>query len=435
MKKNIRTKVLLMGAVFLVTMVFVSTIASAAIVQTVNQSGADAAGWASAIWGTPAAVATAANDYETTNTFFVRTPNNSTPAAFAGKSLTIVSGGTLYLKNNGGAANVNLVLNGGTITFHGGTATTPSPLSGTIQVIADSRINTDQTSPNNRDIWLQSAISGSANLTVAMIIATNSVMLSGTNFAYTGNWTNTSGFIQIVSGSTNALGSGNVTLVNASTSLTINSTNGMVINNLISGLGSVIKLNTNTVTLNGNNAFTGSMVISNGVLKVGNATAISTASLISLAGGTLDVGLIGGLTLNPAGQNMNCRGTVTSNLMASTANALNFNLTATTNDILNVSGSLTFDGNPTLNLALTTYKPSGIYRLINYIGTIQGGGFFNLVPPVGSTETFVLDTNTPGQVNLIVTGITHNLIWVGDGSANNWDTTSPNWTGDTNIFR
>src|SRR6266850_2771229 len=225
MKTIFRTRALFLGATILGTTLFAGRAAAAVIVQTVNQSGADINGWASAIWGTPAAVANSSNDYETTNTFFVRTPNNSTPAAFAGKSLTIDSGGTLYLKHNGGAAAVNLVLNGGTITFHGGTTATPSPLSGTIQVLADSRINSDQGSPNNRDIWLQSPISGSANITVAMNIVTNGVFLSGSNSAYSGNWTNSGGFVQILSGTTNALGSGSVILVNANNLLTINSTN------------------------------------------------------------------------------------------------------------------------------------------------------------------------------------------------------------------
>ena len=63
-------------------------------------------------------------------------------------------------------------------------------------------------------------------------------------------------------------------------------------------------------------------------------------------------------------------------------------------------GTLTLDGNPTLNLTLAGYKPSGTYRLINYTGTIQGGGSFNLVPPVGSSESFSIDTSVAGQVNL-----------------------------------
>jgi fibronectin-binding autotransporter adhesin len=444
MKKNIRSHALLLGATVLGTILFAGSPApGATILQTVTEgAGID---WTAASWGTPAAVANGANNYETPNSSFtVRTPNKNLTGLystnFAGLSLQIDPGGIFYLKHGGNATNacvVNLIMNGGTITYHGGFAPTPAPLAGTIQVIADSTINTDQTGANSADIWLLSSISGNSNLTVNMGSTTNGVVLFGNNIAYTGNWTNagtsTSTFIKIMSGTTNALGSGSVNLVNANP-LIINSTNNMVISNTISGLGSVVKQNTNVVTLSGNNTFTGPVQISGGVLQLGNGGAVTNASLISLAGGTLDASSIGGLTLNPAGQNMNCNGTVIGSLTTATPNTNNFNLTATTNDILNVTGSLTLNGNPTLNLALSGAKPSGVYRLINYSGTIQGGGSFNLVPPAGSTETFQVDTSTPGQVNLIVTGITLNLTWVGDGSANNWDTTSPNWTGDTNVY-
>ena len=416
-----------------------SELASAAtIVQTVNQSGADANGWASAIWGTPAAIANGANDYLTTNGFFVRTPNNNTPAAFVGISLT-VSNGTLYLKHNNGVANVNLTLNGGTITYHGGPGGSNSPIAGAIQVLTApvapaSTISSDQTGTANIPIWILSPISGTGNLTVN-VLSNGVVALLGTNSNFSGNWTNTSGTIVVGNGSLNALGSGLLSLnFSTSTFLRFDSTNNLVITNSIIGLGNVVKMNSNTVTLNGNVTYTGATTISNGVLQIGANSSLTNSSVISLAGGTVDASLIGGLALGSSGQRMNCKGTVIGNLTASTTNTLNFNLTASTNDVLNVTGSLTLNGNPNLNLALNGFKPSGTYRLINYTGTIQGGGSFTLNPPSGSTETFALDTSTPGQVNLVVTGSSLNLTWVGDGSANLWDTNAANWSGSTNVY-
>jgi fibronectin-binding autotransporter adhesin len=443
MKTKIQTKSLLMGASVLGMILFVGATAPAAnILQTVTEgSGTD---WTAASWGSPAAVANSANTYETpSSSFTARTPNKNLTGLyttnFAGSSLQIDTGGILYLKHGGNAADaagVNLVLNGGAMTFHGAFAPTPAPVAGTLQVIANSTINTDQTGANSADIWLLSSVSGSSNLTLNMNTTTNGLVLFGNNSAYTGNWTNagSSSFIEILSGTTNALGSGSVTMANANDSLIINSTNNMVIANQIIGPGSLVKLNTNLVNLSGNNTFTGPVQINAGVLQLGTSGAITNASLISLAGATLDASLIGGLTLNPAGQSMNCNGTVIGNLTVGTTNTNNFTLTATTNNILNVTGSLTLNGNPTLNVLLSGYKPSGVYRLINYSGTIQGGGSFNLVPPAGSTETFQLDTSTPGEVNLIVTGVVVNLTWVGDGAANDWDTTSPNWAGVTNVY-
>jgi autotransporter-associated beta strand protein len=447
MKSNNRTKALLLGATLLGTVLFSGATASAQnILQNLSQSTSGVGGgngdWDSAIWGSGNLGPTSSHTYETPSGLYVRTDNNTAttvPPAFAGNSLQIDSGGTLYLKNsssgtNPAAAVVNLVLAGGSILFHGANNTGTSTLGGTLVVSSNSLITTDQTGSNVRNIGLQSSISGSGNLTLNMLTTAFGLILSGNNSAYTGNWSDSVGFIEILSGTTNALGSGSVTLAGANELLILNSTNQLVINNPISGPGSVLTTNTNTVVLGGANTFTGSAVISGGTLQIGAGSSLTNASLISLTNkGTLDASLIGGLTLN-AGQNMNCNGTVISNLTAATGNTLNFNLNPTTNDILNVTGSLTLNGAPNLNLAQSGYVPGGIYRLINYGGSIQGGGLFNLVPPTGSSETFALDTSTPGQVNLIVTGVTYNLTWAGDGSANDWDTSSPNWTGGSNVF-
>jgi len=373
----------------------------------------------------------------------LRTLNTASAQTFAGDSLIITNGGALYLKHAGVVATANVVLSGGQIIEHGGgTGSTTTPLGGTLQVLTDTTaqyvIGSDQGS-GNHDIWLQSTLSGSGNLIVNMLAnLPNTLALYGTNSAYSGNWTNNNGTIEMRSGSVNALGSGSVTMTTAnSTFLSFNSTNNLVINNPIYGNGNVIKLNTNTVTLNTNNTYTGATTISNGVLKIGANSSITDSSVISLVGGigTLDVSAVGGLVMNSAAsQGMNCNGTVIGNLTVSAGNTLKFNLTPTTNDILNVTGSLTLNGSPSLNLTLSGFKPSGTYRLINYSGTIPGGGAFTLVPPAGSSETFGLDTSTPGQVNLVVAGAVNNLIWVGDGSQNNWDTTTANWTGGTNIF-
>ena len=174
-----------------------------------------------------------------------------------------------------------------------------------------------------------------------------------------------------------------------------------------------------------------------GLLRIGANSSITNSTAVSLAGGTLDVSPIGGLVL-VSNQQVNCNGSITGNLTASSSgtltNILNFNLTQNTNNILNISGSLTLNGTPNISLTLNGSKPNGIYRLINYSGTIQGGGSFTLTPPAGSSETFVLNTSTPGQVNLVVSGaVVHNLTWVGGVNAN-WDQTTANWAGDATVF-
>ncbi len=467
MKINIRTKSAFVGAAIIGVILSVCRRASAAtFANVINQSGGG--DWTQAIWsgpGAPPAFATSGNDYlvggPLGGTFnAVRTINTAvTPQSFAGDHLILTNGGVLYLKNAGAACTANMILDGGQIIFHG-SGGQGVQLGGTLQVNLNNNtiggpggttgsvfynLGQDQTAGNTRNILLQANVSGNGNLIVNMGVisagSVNTVQISGTNTAFTGSWTNNQGTLEIESGSVNPLGSGPVILgVLNNTFLSFNTTNDLLITNSISGSGSVIKFNTNTVTLNGINAFTGRTTISNGVLRIGANSSITNSTLISLAGGTLDASPIGGLVLNVASnQQMNCNGFITGNLTASSSgtltNVLNFNLTPSTSDILNVSGSLTLNGNPNISLTLNGSKPNGTYRLINYSGTIQGGGSFTLTPPTGSSETFVLTNSAPGAIDLIVSGaVVHNLTWAGDGTANNWDTTSANWTGDANKF-
>jgi autotransporter-associated beta strand protein len=435
MKKKIPTNAGPLAATVLGALLLASAPVQAAdinltVSQTLGQNW-----YATASWGDPAAVPIAGNNYFIPATFTARTPDEELPVAFPGDLLTVETGGTLQVKNGNGAAFVNLVLAGGSLmhnTGFGNSATlTNSGFAGTILVTAPSTIG-GFGGAATKHIRLESAVSGSGDLTINML-APNVLYLAGNNSGYTGNWFNTGGGIEIWSSSVNALGSGNVSLQQFDNPLTFNSTNDLVINNVIDGFGSVLKLNTNTVTLGGLNAFTGTNEVRAGVLKLGSASAISSASVIALTGGTLDASLIGGLVLNPAaplgGQIMSFPGggTVVGNLTAETGTVLDFNLSQTTNDILNVTGSLTLIGTPTLNLNLPGFKASGTYRLINYTGTIQGGGSFNLVPPPESTSIFVISTSTPGQVNLVITANQRDLTWVGP-DASYWDTFGLNWT-------
>lgn len=441
MRTPIQIKTFFPAAIVIGTILLVDISARAQIVQTTSQSGANTLGWNAAIWGSPGAAPTSGNSYLTPSGFFVRTPNTTTPGAFPGSSLTI-SNATLYLKHDNGVATVNVILTGPTsqtggdiIDYHGGPGGTNVPLAGSLQVNANSEIESDQTGSANENIWLECPLSGNGSLNVNMLDSSHGVLLFGTNSAYSGNWTNITGIIEVMSGSSNALGSGSVTLnFSTSTFLIFNSTNNMAISNSIGGLGNVIQMNQNTVTLDGTNTFAGFTEITNGgTLQIGADATLTNSSLISLSGGTLDASLIGGLTLG-ATQSMNCNGALIGDLTVPGTNTLTFNFTATTNAVLNVNGALTLNGNPTVAITASGFITPRTYRLINYNGTIQGGGSFNLAPPGGSTEVFQLDTSTPGQVNLIVSGAVYNLTWVGDGVNNNWDLTSTNWFGATNVY-
>jgi len=380
------------------------------ILQTVSQQTANQpvspGDWTVAIWGgPPAAAATSSNNYETPNTFYVRTPNSTTPAAFAGASLQIDSGGTLYLKNggetSGNAATVNLLLNGGTINFHGGFAPNGPAVAGTLQVLANSVITTDQTGANAADIWLQSAISGSGNLTANMNSTTNSVILSGNNSAYTGNWTNAStiGSIKILSGTTNALGSGSVMLANPGAGLVFNSINNLVVNGSIGGAGSVIQENTDTVTLNGANTFTGPLQIRAGILQLGAGASIGSTTTIQLFNvAVLDVSAVSGGFVVGGSQRLAGVGSVLGDVTV--------NGTASPGPLgtLNFANSLALSGTTVMELNRTnapnadlisaaTLSFGGTLTVTNLGGALQAGDSFQLFS--GSITGMFAATNLP----------------------------------------
>jgi autotransporter-associated beta strand protein len=364
--------------------------------------------WNNASWGGPPAEApTSGNNYETPNGFVVRTPASDGPvAAFAGNSLQIDSGGILDLKNGGetngnNAATVNLLLNGGEMNFHGGYAPDGPAVAGTIQVTSNSVITTDQTGANAADILVQSPISGSGNLTVNMNSTTNSVILIGNNSAYSGNWTNAStfGYIKILSGATNALGSGGVILVNPNASLTINSTNNLVINSSISGVGSVVQENTNTVTLNGSNTFTGSLQISNGVLQLGASASIGGTPTIQLSSGAvLNVAAVSGGFAVGSSQTLAGIGNVLGNV------TINGTVSPGPLGTLNFANSLALSGTAVMELnrtnaqnadliSATTLAFGGTLMVTNLGGALQAGDSFQLFS--GAISGAFAATNLP----------------------------------------
>jgi len=442
MKSPLRISSRFLGSTLLATVLFAGATAPAqSIYQTVTQPVG--INWNTGpSWGTPAAVAIAGSNYVSggTGTFTVRThdasTNNPLYSVFVGAKLTLTNSGTvganagsLVLKNGGGLANVNsanIDLAGGTISYNTANGGTAAALGGAVLVSRDSLINAISAAGANRDLLLVANLSGSANLTVSMFTNNIALVLYGTNTAFSGNWSNRVGRIEIGNNALDALGSGKVILVNFTNTLTLNATNDFVVPNVIEGLGNLVKANSNTVTLSAANTFAGSTVVSNGVLKLSNALAITSSTNISLRGGTVDASLIGGLTLNTANnQAMNCNGSVTGNLTVDSVNALNFNVTAATNDILNVSGSLTLSSTPvTLNVSVPTFKATGTYRLINYVGAAIPTNQFNLVL-VGATGQSYALSSSANQLNLVVLGVPKDLTWLGGGT---WDTSSLNWT-------
>jgi len=133
---------------------------------------------------------------------------------------------------------------------------------------------------------LTGSVSGAGSLIIDASGGT--VSITGTN-SYAN--TSISGGTLKVGNNTNTgtLGSGTVT---NNAALIFDRSNAATIANVISGTGTLTKLQASTVTLTGNNTYSGTTTISAGTLQIGNggsSGAIASVSAISLGGGTLSI--------------------------------------------------------------------------------------------------------------------------------------------------
>jgi hypothetical protein len=125
------------------------------------------------------------------------------------------------------------------------------------------------------------------------------------------------------------------------------------------------------------------------------------------------------------------------------AGALRFDLSSSGlsgNDQIASSGTVTLNATNDVNLtalggAFDTVNP---YTLVTSSSLIGNQTYFRVAGPLAQSRyTFAFDTtSTPNAIKLIVGGAGGaNLTWVGDGSANVWDTTVLNWNnGGTSKF-
>lgn len=196
--------------------------------------------------------------------------------------------------------------------------------------------------------------------------------------------------------------------------------NEVSINNSIDGAGSLTKLGSGTLTLAGNNAYTGNTIISEGAITLTGTGSIQSSDLVSVAAGaTLNV-LAGGYpiaaarTLAGAGTvaggpvNVLSGGAITpgiSGVGTLTVDALTLNSGSTlkmeipasgANDLIvvNASEGLTLTGGE-----VALYEPgtttgitqNGTYNLIQYSGTVGGTGVSSLTignPQPGKAYSF-----------------------------------------------
>ena len=164
---------------------------------------------------------------------------------------TTISGGTLQLGNGGNTGSIlGDVANNGTLVFNRG--------------------NT---------MIFSGDISGSG---AVRQIGAGTTILTGTN-SYSGGTTISAGVLQIGNGGTSGLIAGNV--VNNAT-LAFSRSDAVTFSGAISGSGSVMKLGTDTLTLSGNNSYTGSTTVAGGTLSISSDGNLGTGGTLALLNGT-----------------------------------------------------------------------------------------------------------------------------------------------------
>jgi fibronectin-binding autotransporter adhesin len=175
-----------------------------------------------------------------------------------------------------------------------------------------------------------------------------------------------------------------------------------------------------------------------------SATPLTLPSGAGIAGGGSAGATISGSVLLGTGARIapgfgSAAGTLTFNndLTLNAGSALSFKLAADPtagggiNDLINVNGSLGFNG--TATVSIFGGPVAGTYRLINYASSPLPISGTNLTVMGQTRQSFTIDTSTTGQVNLVVGagGTPLSLIWTA-GAGTKWNlATDFNWNNPT----
>lgn len=268
--------------------------------------------------------------------------------------------------------------------------------------------------------------------------------------SYSGGTTISGGVLQVGNGPIAATLNTPTVVNNGALNFALN--NDYTFGGTITGSGRVSKNNLGTTTLTADNSYAGTTTVLGGTLIVdGNqsgATGTTTVGPSATLGGKGTIGgsanVSGALAPGAPG---NAAGTLTINgsLGLTSSAALNYNFGQANvaggafNDLVNVGGNLTLDG--TLNVTQSpggTFGP-GVYRVINYGGTLTNNGL-NVTDP-----NYVVQTSVANQVNLVNSAGLQLSYWDGDagphsnsivnGGNGTWRAAGDqNWTDSTGLF-
>ncbi len=248
----------------------------------------------------------------------------------------------------------------------------------------------------------------------------------------------------VTDGYTLAAGTGSLIISDAETNVRVDEGSTATIAAAITGTGGLNQLDVGTLILSGINTYTGNTAIS-GVVQIDGSVAGTTSvgvngTLTGSGTATGAVTVADGGTIAAGG--IGTTGTLTTgDLVLSALSNLDYDLdapdTLTGSDRIQVNGDLTLDG--TLNITDAGAFGLGVYRLIDYTGTLTDNGLvFGLLPMGVDASAGTVQTSVGGQVNLIVAeNIPDIQFWDGgdtmadesiDGGSGSWNLTDTNWT-------
>ena len=198
--------------------------------------------------------------------------------------------------------------------------------------------------------------------------------------------------------------------------------------------GGLTSQGSGVITLAGTNTYTGPTAVTAGTLLVNGSIG---AGAVTVSGGTLGGGGIingavdvqGGGTFSP-GAGIGTQ-SVASSLSFESGSTAQFDFGTGTNSEVLVTGALNLNGSTTVSITyVSAVAALGTYPLIQY-GSLSGS-LANLTPPTSPNPRLVFSlTNSVATktISLVVSGVSANLVWHGDGTGNYWDNTGSyqNW--------
>ncbi|MEL7188506.1 MAG: autotransporter domain-containing protein [Pseudomonadota bacterium] len=255
----------------------------------------------------------------------------------------------------------------------------------------------------------------------------------------------------LVDGYTIAQGTGTLALTETSSNIRAADDITATIDAALIGTGGINKVEAGTLILNGANTYTGDTTVAGGTLILNGSlvsdaevTASATLSGTGTSTGSVTVQTAGAIAPGTDGT----AGTLTVGDLILTQNAiLAFDLgdpaDAAASDRIQVNGDLTLDG--LLNASDIGSFGLGVYRLIDYTGTLTDNGLLvNGLPAGFDLEQGSIQVTTNGQVNLIIDRAIPSIQFfdgadamgddVIDGGSGSWNLTDTNWTDANGEF-